>query len=829
MKRIAYGLMSVALMYLFYGSDMVFADSHEEKQMLIVFDEEVNKQAITEMVEDVGGNLTKMYEQVQVASVEVPEDSIDELLDNPSVKHVEEDIVLKLSAQVEDWGIQSVNIPTAWNSGFTGKGVKVAVIDSGIANHSDLTIAGGISTVNYTTSYHDDHGHGTHVAGIIGARNNSFGVKGVAFDTEIYAVKAFNQDGSAFLSDLIEGIDWSISNGMDIINLSSGTQTDSAAFHAIVDKASASGLLIVAAAGNDGAPDGLDDTVDFPARYATVIGVGAVDRNLARASFSSTGPDVEVAAPGVKILSTYLDNQYAYLSGTSMAAPYVTGELALLKQAYPRLTNKELRLVLIDHTRDLGASGRDSFFGYGLVQASSFTKSIEFEVENPVTGIRLSTKNISGLPGNIIDVTASAIYENGTVQSVTNGAKWSSANPAVATVVNGKVELKGYGSTTITVTYEGQTAVIVVDVPKPQPEPNPVVKLEANNTALIGAPGDIKHITASATYKNGQVQNVTNEAKWSSANTAIATVSQGKVVLKGYGSTILTVTYENQSTMIIVNIPDPQPVPNPIVKLETDKASLTGTLGESITVTAFATFKNGEFDDVTREAKWSSANTAVAMVDTGKVELKGYGSTTLTVTYEGQSAIVTINIPRPQPEPEPQPKTDVPKFEDVSTFYSPAVEYLVRHQITQGLSEVEFGVAKPILRADAAIWLAKELKLNTETAKGSGFTDVPERAVKAVNALKEAGIIGGKTKTRFGAYDSLTRGEVAIILQRAYNLSAYGNTSSFTDVSSRYQLAVDALVANKITYGITATQFGVSSNITRGQLAVFLYRLSGTK
>ncbi|WP_169818494.1 S8 family serine peptidase [Domibacillus iocasae] len=702
--------------------------------MVIVFDEETSEQEMDKTVEGVDGDVTEAFEQVSAASVEIPEDSIDELRKDPSVKHVEEDILIHLNQQVEDWGIQATNIPAAWNSGLTGQGVKVAVIDSGIAPHSDLRVAGGVSTVAYTSSYSDDQGHGTHVAGIIGAQNNSFGVRGAAYESELYAVKAFNQDGAAYLSDMIEGIDWSISNGMDIINLSAGTQVDSVVLQSVVDRAYTEGLLIVAAAGNDGAPDGLADTVDFPARYSSVIGVGAVDSNFNRASFSSTGPAVEVAAPGVGVLSTYTGDRYAYLSGTSMAAPYVTGKLALLKQAYPRLTNEELRQVLIEHTRDLGAAGRDPFFGYGFIQASSFTEPIELEEENPLNGITLSENSFSGVPGDAIQVTAAATFKNGNVQNVTNEATWSSANTAVATVEGGRIVLNGYGSTTITVTYGDQSAVFIVNVPVPEPvqETNPVVKLEANQTILLGQPGDVINVTASATFKNGDVQNVTNGAAWSSANPAVA-------VVKG-----------------------------------------------------------------------------------GRVELTGYGSTTIMVTYEGQSTMIVVNSPEPLPESE----TDIDSFQDVSSFYAPAIEYLVRKQISNGLSQTEFGVQKNIIRADAAIWLAKELNLNTERAPASGFVDVPSRAAGAVNALKEAGIIGGKTETRFGAYDPLTRGEVALILQRAYNLSGDGRSSSFTDVSPRYKAAVDALIANNITYGLTATQFGVSRNITRGQLAVFLYRLS---
>ncbi|WP_049665157.1 S-layer homology domain-containing protein [Bacillus sp. FJAT-27231] len=180
--------------------------------------------------------------------------------------------------------------------------------------------------------------------------------------------------------------------------------------------------------------------------------------------------------------------------------------------------------------------------------------------------------------------------------------------------------------------------------------------------------------------------------------------------------------------------------------------------------------------------------------------------------------IYTLTIPELQP-------VNV-QFKDVTSAYRPAVDYLVRHQITSGLSKTEFGISKNINRADAAVWLAKTLNLDIEAAKNSGFVDVPARAVGAVNALKEAGIIGGKTDTRFGAYDPLTRGEIAIILQRAYNLSGNGQSSSFTDVSDRYKEAVNALVANGVTNGISARSFGVSQKLTRGQLAIFIYRLS---
>lgn len=725
MKVIGSGFMALALLVFGAGEIPASAQGEKEQKVIVVFDEQVDME---EIIEDAGGTATEAFEEVDIASAELTDSVINELRQDPAILSIEEDTVVELQAQMEDWGIASSNIPAAWNSGFTGEGIKISVIDSGISRHEDLKLAGGISTVDYTNSYADDQGHGTHVAGIIGGLNNSYGVKGVAYDAELYAVKAFDAKGQAYVSDMIEGINWSVANDMDIINLSAGSQTGSTAFKSAADKAYASGLLIVAAAGNDGDSVGAGDTVDFPARYPSVIAVGAVDRSSKRADFSSTGSTVEVAAPGERILSTYTGNQYAYLSGTSMATPYVAGELALIKQAYPNLTNKELRQVLIDHTRDAGPAGKDPYYGYGIIRASSFTAAPRSQQVNAVANLALNSKAITGAPGDSISLSATAKFQDGAVQNVTPDAVWSSADVKVATVANGKVQLKAYGSTTITATFGGKSATATITVP--QPEANPVVKLEADQTTLVGKPGDVFTVSAAATFKNNQKETVTNEAVWTSSNEAIATVSNGKITVQGYGMATISLSFGGQTATVIVNSPNPQPAPNKI------------------------------------------------------------------------------------------------HFDDVPSFYAPAVDYLVQRGITQGKSATQFGVTDPIIRTDAAVWLAKELGLNTATARPSGFDDVPNRAAGAVNALKQAGIIEGKTATQFGSYDPLTRGEVAIILQRAYDLEAGNQTSAFTDVSSRYADAVNALVANDVTDGLTPTQFGVSRNITRGQLAVFIYRLA---
>ncbi|WP_082220413.1 S-layer homology domain-containing protein [Domibacillus robiginosus] len=168
-----------------------------------------------------------------------------------------------------------------------------------------------------------------------------------------------------------------------------------------------------------------------------------------------------------------------------------------------------------------------------------------------------------------------------------------------------------------------------------------------------------------------------------------------------------------------------------------------------------------------------------------------------------------------------------PTFTDVPSRYTDAVNYLIRENITIGTTEEKFGTQLPIKRVDAAIMLAKALKLGTNNVPASGFSDVPGRAEPFVAALKEAGIVQGKSNNQFGSQQNITRGEAALMLAQAYRIgSSNQDNVKFTDVPDRYWEAVDALLANGITTGKTATTFGTSDDITRGEFAIFLYRIS---
>ncbi|HEY0630588.1 MAG TPA: S8 family serine peptidase [Thermoleophilaceae bacterium] len=252
-------------------------------------------------------------------------------------------------------------------------GVKVGIVDTGIdKTHPDL--AG--KAVGCATSYNtgllihngvcaDDNGHGSHVSGTISANtNNAQGVAGVAFNSPIVMCKALaTAAGTGLTSDIANCINWVAGQGVKVISMSLGGG-DNATLKAAVQRAynNGNGVLVVAAAGNDG-----DATLNYPAAYPEVVSVAATDNKDHRASFSNANADVEVAAPGVDVESTYAGGLYMQLSGTSMATPHVAGVAAVIADLNPTANAATLRSKLDAAVDDIGAAGRDTSFGFGRV------------------------------------------------------------------------------------------------------------------------------------------------------------------------------------------------------------------------------------------------------------------------------------------------------------------------------------------------------------------------------------------------------------------------------------------------------------------------------
>jgi thermitase len=277
-----------------------------------------------------------------------------------------------------------IHAPEGWDLAFgPGKfpssgGVRVGIVDTGIdRNHVDVgaktkACAESLTATGTLVSgvCADDNMHGTHVAGTIAAfTNNATGVAGVAPNADLAICKALNGGGIGFTTDIVACIKWLRTTGAArIISMSIGSSASTATFNAELSAAYAAGVLLVAAAGNDG-----NSTINYPAGHKDVMSVAATDNKDAHASFSNCNADVEIAAPGVNILSTIPGNQYATLSGTSMATPHVAGAAAVV-MAKKRLTAAQTRSVLTSTATDRGPAGRDACFGYGRLNLQNALK-----------------------------------------------------------------------------------------------------------------------------------------------------------------------------------------------------------------------------------------------------------------------------------------------------------------------------------------------------------------------------------------------------------------------------------------------------------------------
>ena len=382
------------------------SNQYVKGRIIVGFEEGVSAESL---VEAYSLNVLYKDEDLRFAVVKVEEgkelETINELKNKPGIRYAEPDYIvhamLTSTATPNDplwpkqWGPIAIKCPEAWDECTGSEDVVIAIIDTGVDyNHEDLSANMwhnpgetpdngmdddgngyiddyyGWDFVNNGNQPYDDEGHGTHCAGIAAAvMNNNIGIAGVV-QAKIMAVKVLGRDGYGSASDVAKGIKYAADNGADVISMSLGASEGCNVLRDACQYAWDKGVVLVAAAGNDGVPD-----VCYPAAYDTVIAVGAINSNKKRCQWSNYGDKLELVAPGDKIFSTYPGDDYVFLSGTSMATPHVAGVAALAKAMFPSYTNRQIRDLLDTTADDLGDPGRDDYYGYGLVDATFDNKS----------------------------------------------------------------------------------------------------------------------------------------------------------------------------------------------------------------------------------------------------------------------------------------------------------------------------------------------------------------------------------------------------------------------------------------------------------------------
>lgn len=362
-------------------SSVAFSQSlaPEKKDVLIGFEPgpTAPRAEIMGQIEALGGDIAREFTIVDAAAARVPAKKVEALAETPGVAYVEPDsevyaLQLSLQQQTVPWGIDRVfgtdNYPfSAWDYSM-GAEIDVAVLDTGIdETHEDLPeLSGGTNTIDETHWGLDEHGHGTMMAGVLAALDNDLGVVGISPEVNLYSVKILNEKGSGMLSSIVAGIEWSVEQDLPVLNMSLGTTEYSETLENACEAASNKGHLLVAAAGNvEDADEG--DNVHYPAAFPSVLAVTASDSTDELAAISSTGPEAELIAPGVDIVSTLPEDEYGTTSGTSPAAAHASGTAALAWAADTQLSHEDIREILRDNAEDLGLE--ENHQGYGLVRA----------------------------------------------------------------------------------------------------------------------------------------------------------------------------------------------------------------------------------------------------------------------------------------------------------------------------------------------------------------------------------------------------------------------------------------------------------------------------
>lgn len=435
--------------------------SFDAETILIKFKQGTPAQTVRSLKSQLKLEQKGVIPHIEVQVVKIPKgrtvkEMIAILEKNPNVEFVDPDFKMQTSLTPNDAffkdsqkALINLDVEAAWEISTGDYSIPIAVLDTGIyASHEDLRgrIIQGYNFINNNTITNDDNGHGTMVAGILGAAsNNGIGIAGVTWKNPIIPVKVMGADGTGTHSAIAQGIIFAVDQGAKVINMSIGGPSSSSTLKYAVDYAHEKGVVIVAAAGNS------NSSVMYPAAYPNVIAVGAIDNNDNKASYSNYGPEISVTAPGTAI-STLNNGGYATGSGTSFAAPIVSGLAGLILSEASNLSPATVKEVIENGVVDLGVEGFDNYFGWGKVNLHSTLTSL-------FTSIPIIT--LKGEP--VVDILIGEIYEDAGAEAYDSKEGDISSLMVVTNPVD--IEVAGIYTITYNVTNKaGKTAETVTRI-----------------------------------------------------------------------------------------------------------------------------------------------------------------------------------------------------------------------------------------------------------------------------------------------------------------------------------------------------------------------------
>ena len=426
--------------------------------------------------------------------------------------------VVTTSSTSMSWGVSALQADkyAAYVKSYTARSVKVAIVDSGVSYHKkmDGRILSGIDLVDDDYTPSDQNGHGTHVAGTV--VDCTPGIK-----VYILPVRVMNASGEGSPSVVGNGIRYAVSKGAKVINLSLGGYSHYQYLEDCINYAHNSGVTVVIASGNEN-----ENTKNIcPAHMTNPIVVGAINSDYKRCSFSNYGSSVDLAAPGDNIISCWVGGGYALASGTSMAAPHISGAAAMYRLMYPNYGSSKTAILLRSFVQDLGASGQDDYYGKGLPKMTGPIKPLRVTLNKSTAKVEIK-KTLT------LKATLTPSYAG------QKALTWSSSNTAVATVSSsGKVTAKKKGTATITAEgvggKKGSCKVTVIGV-----QPTGVTLNLSTKTLRVGSSYTLK-----ATVSPSNAENKT--LTWKTGSNSVATVHEGTVKARGEGTITITAITAN--------------------------------------------------------------------------------------------------------------------------------------------------------------------------------------------------------------------------------------------------------------------------------------------
>jgi len=369
-------LLSMLISSFFCVSVSVRYDSMVMRDVIVGFVDTPNLQLLSSY----NAIILEVYNIIPAIHTLIPQNVIEELEQNSDIAYITENSQIQAAGTINwdvnwspawNWPLSLINVTEAVWTEYTGKGVRIALLDSGIGPIDDVPFQVGYNFVDNSTDVTDRYGHGTLIASLISTQPTPAGFRGVAPDAQIYAVKVLDDNGVGSPSNAVLGIQWAIENNMQIISISWCNSERNSALEQALNVAYNSGILIVAAAGNTGE---VAYGVGCPADYESTIAVTAIKENTRKLETACSGSEVELASPGENIYGIGADDKIYNGTGTSYATAYVTGVAALVWAKNPTLTNIQVRNILCQTATDLQPNdelNRNEYFGYGLINATA--------------------------------------------------------------------------------------------------------------------------------------------------------------------------------------------------------------------------------------------------------------------------------------------------------------------------------------------------------------------------------------------------------------------------------------------------------------------------